>query len=103
MKAKFALVYAATAAAVLALSPVALAGGHLMSTENVDKIRPGVTSAQQLQDLLGTPLRKMHFPARGIDAWEYEYPDYDEMIILSISIGSDGLVREILRLRRSSV
>ena len=103
MKAKFALVYAATAAAVLALSPVALAGGHLMSTENVDKIRPGVTSAQQLQDLLGTPLRKMHFPARGIDAWEYEYPDYDEMIILSISIGSAGLVREIWRLRRSSV
>ena len=89
--------------ALLAASPLALGGGYLTSTDNVDKIRPGVTSTRQLQELLGTPLRKMHFPSRGIDAWEWEYRDYSDTVVLSISVGADGLVREITRLRRSCV
>jgi outer membrane protein assembly factor BamE (lipoprotein component of BamABCDE complex) len=95
--------FAALAAALLAISPLALGGGHLTSTENVDKIRPGVTSAQQLQDLLGAPLRKMHFQATGLDAWEYEYRDYSDTVVLSISIGSDGVVRNVAHLRRGCV
>ena len=39
----------------------------------------------------------------GLDAWEYEYRDYSETVVLSISIGGDGVVREVMRIRRGCV
>jgi outer membrane protein assembly factor BamE (lipoprotein component of BamABCDE complex) len=76
-------------------------GGRVESIDLLDKIQPGVTTAQQVRELLGPPARTMHFPARGLDALEYEARDYSDRLIVSISIGSDGVVREVMRLRQS--
>jgi hypothetical protein len=76
-------------------------GGRVESIDLLGKIQPGITTSQQVRELLGPPARTMHFPARGLDALEYEARDFSERLIISISIGSDGVVREVMRLRQS--
>ena len=73
----------------------------LASLEPLDKIRPGVTKAQEVRELLGAPARTLRFPARGIEAMEYDARAFGQRITVSITIGSDGTVRDILRLQQS--
>jgi outer membrane protein assembly factor BamE (lipoprotein component of BamABCDE complex) len=77
------------------------ANGRIESVALLDKIQPGVTTAQQVRELLGPPANTMHFPARGLDSLEYEARDYSDRLVISISIGSNGIVREVMRLRQS--
>ena len=79
----------------------AFASGRIESLDLLDKIRPGVTTAQQVRELFGPPARTLSFPARGLQALEYEARDYSNSLVISISFGSDGVVREVMRLRQS--
>jgi hypothetical protein len=93
---------AAVFLSLLCVSATSLgANGHIDSPENLAKIIVGTTNAQQVQELLGTPLRTMKFPALGLQAMEYEMRDYSDYIIVSISIGNDGIVRGVMRIRQS--
>jgi len=69
--------------------------------DNVLKIKAGVTTAQQARELLGPPGNTMNFPARGISTMEYEVRQYSEMITVSIAIGNDGIVRDVMQIRKS--
>jgi len=44
----------------------------------------------------------LSFPARGLQALEYEARDYSNSLLISISFGSDGVVREVMSLRQSA-
>lgn len=86
----------------LLLSSGALAGGgRVESLDLLAKIQPGVTTSQQVRELLGPPSQMMHFPAQGLDTLVYEARDYADRLLISISIGEDGVVRQVMRLRQS--
>lgn len=78
------------------------AGGYIDSLAPLDGIRNGTTTAQQVRDLLGQPLNTMRFPARGIQVLEYEGRGDSGRVLISITVGDDGVVREVLRRRPPS-
>ena len=78
------------------------AGGYLDSLASLDGIRNGTTTTQQVRDLLGPPLNTMRFPARGIQVLEYEGRGEGGRVLVSITVGDDGVVREVLRRRPPS-
>ncbi len=78
------------------------AGGWIDSLSKLDGIKPGVTTVQQVRDLLGPPGNTMRFASLGIETLEYEgRGDFGRQQI-SISVGGDGVVREVLRRRPPS-
>ena len=84
-------------AALLAWHAGALSHGNLVSLEPLGKIQLGVTTAAQVRELLGTPARHLRFPARNIEALEYDARGLN----ISITIGADGKVVDILQIRPS--
>lgn len=95
---------AASLAAFFAGSVFAFGGGRIDSLASLDKIKPGLTTEQQVREMFGPPARgPMSFPKKGIDAIEYDAKDYGDCYVISISYGSDGVVREVMRLRRGGV
>src|SRR5262245_7967116 len=88
-------------AMLLAWGVPAYAQGYLASQEPLAQIRPGTTTAQQVRDLLGAPARTLSFPARGIQALEYDARDFGRRIVVSIAVGNDGIVRDITRIQQS--
>jgi hypothetical protein len=84
------------AASVLIWAGAAVAQGRISSLEVLNKIQPGATTAPQVHELLGAPARTLRFPARGIEVLEYDARDYGR-IVVAITVGSDGKVRDISR------
>lgn len=97
-------IWAALAALSLALLSACAASlganGRIDSPGDLGKIQVGATNERQVRDLLGAPLRTLQVP-RGLQAMEYEMRDYSGLIYVYISIGKDGVVREVMRVRRS--
>jgi hypothetical protein len=79
-------------------SAVLFAHGMLDSLASLDQIKPGVTRAEEVRKILGAPARTLNFPARGIQALEYDARDGGRRLVVSIAVGNDGIVRDILRL-----
>jgi len=80
---------------------VAAAGGGRMDFDSIGRIQPGVTTVAQVREMFGPPARgPMTFPSRGISAIEYDARDYGDRYVISISYGSDGVVREVMKLRQ---
>lgn len=92
----------AALAALFTGGAFAFGGGRIDSLASLDRIKPGVTTVQQVREMFGPPARSQSFPKRGIDAIEYEARDYTDRYIISISYGSDGIVREVLRMRQAT-
>ena len=54
--------------------------------------------------MFGPPARgPMSFPKKCIDAVEYDAEDCGDCYVISISYGSDGVVREVMRLRKGGI
>jgi hypothetical protein len=88
-------------AVLLAWSALALARGHLESMDLLNRIRPGVTTAEEVRQILGQPATVMRFPREGIETMEYEGRDLGTSVRISISIGSNGVVRDIKRMTQT--
>ncbi|HUN67164.1 MAG TPA: hypothetical protein VMU46_00070 [Burkholderiales bacterium] len=87
-----------SAASVFAAPP----RGRIDSMASVDKIKPGVTTVQQVREMFGAPARgPMKFPKKGIEAIEYGLDDLGTFYVISISYGSDGIVRDVMKKRPS--
>jgi len=87
------------ARSVFAARPVR---GRIDSMASVDKIKPGVTTVQQVREMFGPPARgPMKFPKKGIEAIEYSLDDLGTFYVISISYGSDGIVRDVMKKRPS--
>ena len=70
------------------------ANGFIDNLELLDQIRPGVTTAEEVRKLLGPPANVMKFPSQGIESLEY---DARGRLKISISVGTDGKVRDVVR------
>jgi hypothetical protein len=92
---------AAVLAAVFAGSVFAAGGGRIDSMASLGKITPGVTTVQQVREMFGPPAQNLKFPKRGYDAIQYDLDDFGDRYVISISYGSDGIVREVMKLRQS--
>ena len=89
----------AVSAALLAFAGPSFADGFLKSLDPLAKIQPGVTTAEQVRQLLGAPVNVMHFPNQGYDAMQYG--TYNRVVI-SVAIGADGKVRDVQTIRAPS-
>ena len=81
----------------------AFAGGRFISVALLDKVHPGVTTEQQVRELLGQSVHIVDYPARGWHELEYEAHDYGDSLVIWISVGNDGIVREVARMKRGKL
>jgi len=85
---------------ILALwSALALARGHIDSMDLLNRITPGVTKAEEVSQILGQPATTMRFGS--LRTMEYEARDLGTRIRISITIGPDGVVRDIKRMTQT--
>ena len=87
------------AAALITFAGSSFADRFLKSLDLLAKIHPGVTTAEEVRQVLGQPANVVSFPKQGYDAMQY---DTYNRVVISISIGSDGKVRDVQTLRAPS-
>jgi len=100
MLTKTAIAVSLCAMAMLAAGCQATGGGYLAKPELLDQIKPGVTTAKEVEQLLGMPLNRAHFPAVGRSSMDYEMQEWTEMYDVAVMIDDGGIVREVLKLQR---
>ena len=67
-----------------------------LTPENVDKLKPGVTRAEEVLDLLGPPYRPMKQATSGDEIWTYPLliPGFPLPRWFLAHISPDGILRE---------
>jgi len=91
----------ALAALVFTWGELAFARGHIESMDLLKRIQPGVTKAEEVRQILGQPATTMQFKREGTQVMEYEGRDIGTRVRISITIGSDGVVRDIKRMTQT--
>jgi outer membrane protein assembly factor BamE (lipoprotein component of BamABCDE complex) len=91
---------AALAAIALLVAAPAFGRGYIGNPALLDRIKPGVTTAQEVVQLLGPPANRTSFPRQGVDSLDYVMQVWTETFDVGIIIGKDGVVREVQRLER---
>ena len=75
-------------------------GGQGPDLQTLSKIVPGETSAAQIRELLGPPLRVTRFDRMQRDVWEYRrYENPTDERQIAVQLSGDGIVREVLVLK----
>ncbi len=75
-------------------------GSQGPSAEDLARIRPGVTTAGEVNTLLGAPIRPTRFDRMDRDVWEYrQYNDPTSEYHIAVQFSSDGIAREVLALK----
>jgi hypothetical protein len=100
MLTRTAIVVSLCAVAMLTAGCQATGGRYVSSPELLDRIKPGVSTATEVEQLLGAPIRRGHFPAVGLTSMDYEMLEWSDMFDVAVMIGDDGVVREVLKLKR---
>ena len=67
-----------------------------LTPENIEKLKPGVTRADEVRDLLGPPFEPMKAPLSGRDIWTYpmRIPGYPTPKWFLVQLSPDGVLRE---------
>ena len=67
-----------------------------LTLENMDKLKPGVTRAEEVLDLLGPPYRPMKQATTGVEIWTYPFlvPGFPLPRWFLAHISPDGMLRE---------
>jgi hypothetical protein len=67
-----------------------------LTPENIDKLKPGVTRADEVRDLLGPPFEPMKAPLRDREIWTYpmRIPGYPTPKWFLVQLSPDGVLRE---------
>ena len=86
----------ATYAARIAPDGKLVALEQRLTLENLDKLKPGVTRAEDVLDLLGPPYRPMKQASTGIEIWTYPFlvPGFPLPRWFLAHISPDGMLRE---------
>ncbi len=69
-----------------------------LTDEIIAKINVGVTTAQQVRELLGPSLTHTTLPWKGRDVWEYKMGDVAMPYVLWVQFSADGIVREVIKM-----
>jgi hypothetical protein len=86
----------ATYAARIAPDGKLIALEQRLTLENMDKLKPGVTRADEVLDLLGPPYRPMKQATTGVEIWTYPFlvPGFRLPRWFLAHISPDGMLRE---------
>ena len=86
----------ATYAARIAPDGKLVALEQRLTLENLDKLKPGVTRAEEVLDLLGPPYRPMKQATTGVEIWTYPFlvPGFPLPRWFLAHISPDGMLRE---------
>jgi len=86
----------ATYAARIAPDGKLVALEQRLTLENLDKLKPGVTRAEEVLDLLGPPYRPMKQASTGVEIWTYPFlvPGFRLSRWFLAHISPDGILRE---------
>jgi hypothetical protein len=86
----------ATYAARIAPDGKLIALEQRLTPENMDKLKPGVTRAEEVLDLLGPPYRPMKQATSGDEIWTYPFriPGFPLGRWFVVRISPDGMLRE---------
>ena len=90
------------AIALLLASGSALARGFIQSPELLDKIKIGVTTEKEVEQILGLPANRSHFPRLNLISMDYliAAENGKDRIDVAVMIGNDGIVRDIQKVPR---
>lgn len=97
------LIAAGALSAGILVAEGAIAGGRFVPLASLDKIKPGVTTERQVLELLGPSPRTIDYPRRGLRDLQYETVDYGDFLNVVISVGNDGLVRDVARMKHQGL
>jgi hypothetical protein len=91
------------AVAFLLAGGSAFAKGFLQHPELLDKIKIGVTTEKEVEEILGPPYNRSHFPRLNQMSMDYEMQGSmgKDRIDVGVIIGNDGIVREIQKYPRT--
>ena len=78
----------------------AFAQAWLKSPELLDKIKPGITTAQEVEQILGRPVNRSSFPRLGLTSMDYMMVELGESYEVGITIDGSGVVKEVQKIRR---
>lgn len=71
-----------------------------LTVENMQKLRPGTTTASETRQLLGPPWRVAANARLGGESWDYRmYDSTQQEHNLSVDFGANGVVRQVVFLR----
>ena len=93
-------IVAAFAVIALLTGSSALARGFIQDPGLLEKIRPGVTTAAEVEQILGAPANRTAFPRLEITSMDYVMREWTDTYDVGVIIGKDGVVREVQRLVR---
>ena len=93
-------IIAALSAILLLTGSSLFAAGRIMAPELLDRIKPGVTTAQEVEQILGPPASRSSFPRQGLDSMNYEMLIWGDWYDIGVMIGKDGIVHDVQKLMR---
>jgi hypothetical protein len=70
-----------------------------LTRENIGRLIPGTSTAQDVRALFGPPGAIGHLPLMPREWWEYKYLDYMDQRVLWVQFSEDTVVREVLDMR----
>lgn len=102
MKAGKRIVAVLASIAVLLATASAFAKGFLQHPELLDKIKIGVTTEKEVEEILGPPYNRSHFPRLNQMSMDYEMQGSmgKDRIDVGVIIGNDGIVKDIQKYPR---
>jgi hypothetical protein len=91
---------AALAGFLLLPAGPAFARGFIQSPELLGKIKPGVTTAQEVEAILGPPANRSEFPKLGLISMDYVMKVWTDTYDVGVMIGKDGVVHDVQKIMR---
>ena len=102
MRTRNGIIAVLAAIALLLADASALARGFLQSTELLDKIKIGITTDKEVEQILGPPANTSRFPRLNLISMDYLIAGKNgkDRIDVGVMIGNDGIVRDIQKVPR---
>lgn len=99
MRTRVQIVVALAAIVLLAAAP-AFARGYLQNPALLDQIKARVTTAQEVEQILGPPVSRSDFSRLGQISMNYSMQIWEDWYDVGVMIGTDGIVRDVQKIKR---
>jgi len=92
--------FAAVLAALLLAASAVLAAGQIQDPALLEKIKPGITTAQDVEQILGPPKSRTPWPRMDRVSMDYVMRDWSDTYDVAVMVDGGGIVREVEKVRR---
>jgi hypothetical protein len=69
-----------------------------LTEDNFERLKAGVSRADDVRELLGPPYRAEQFPRMQREIWTYQWQGLTSDRILLVQLSPDGIVREVYKI-----